>query len=428
MSDLEHQKRPTLVSALGPGLLFAGAAIGVSHLVQSTRAGALFGLGLIPVVLLANLMKYPALAAGPRYTLATGRTLIDAYRDQGRHAVWFFAVITFGTMFAVHGAISMVTGAVLDAGLSMAGVPIGLTWSVIAVNIAATLLLATGGFTLLDLAIKALMAVLALATFVVTAIELPGLDFSTLTMSAEAWAAPATIGFAVVLAGWMPAPLDIAAWNSLWCVAAHRKNGTPTKSHAMFDFHLGMTACVLLALCFVVLGTARMNAEGVEPAEDGVGFARQVIELYTGALGAWAGPVVALGAIAVMGSTLLTVADALPRTGLAVVRSMRGLPACAERDTDETRSIGYWAFFALMQVGGLSLALWIGRLTQMVDLATMLSFLATPVLAFFNLRAMRSKAVPTDARFGKGLHLFGVVCVVFWLGFAGLYLWTRFGS
>ena len=32
---------------LGPGLLFAGAAIGVSHLVQSTRAGADFGLGLI---------------------------------------------------------------------------------------------------------------------------------------------------------------------------------------------------------------------------------------------------------------------------------------------------------------------------------------------------------------------------------------------
>ena len=32
---------------LGPGLLFAGAAIGVSHLVQSTRAGADFGFGLL---------------------------------------------------------------------------------------------------------------------------------------------------------------------------------------------------------------------------------------------------------------------------------------------------------------------------------------------------------------------------------------------
>jgi Mn2+/Fe2+ NRAMP family transporter len=39
---------------VGPGLLMAGAAIGVSHLMQATRAGASFGfdllLGLVVVV------------------------------------------------------------------------------------------------------------------------------------------------------------------------------------------------------------------------------------------------------------------------------------------------------------------------------------------------------------------------------------------
>ena len=44
---------------LGPGLLFAGAAIGVSHLVQSTRAGADFGWGLLWALVLSNLFKYP---------------------------------------------------------------------------------------------------------------------------------------------------------------------------------------------------------------------------------------------------------------------------------------------------------------------------------------------------------------------------------
>ena len=34
-------------SSLQPGLLWAGAAIGVSHLVQSTRAGATFGFALL---------------------------------------------------------------------------------------------------------------------------------------------------------------------------------------------------------------------------------------------------------------------------------------------------------------------------------------------------------------------------------------------
>ena len=41
------------IQKLGPGLLFAGAAIGVSHLVQSTRAGADFSFGLIWALLLA---------------------------------------------------------------------------------------------------------------------------------------------------------------------------------------------------------------------------------------------------------------------------------------------------------------------------------------------------------------------------------------
>lgn len=56
----------SLREALGPGLVWAGAAIGVSHLVQSTRAGASFGLGLIGVVVFANIYKYPAFSFGPR--------------------------------------------------------------------------------------------------------------------------------------------------------------------------------------------------------------------------------------------------------------------------------------------------------------------------------------------------------------------------
>ena len=53
------RKNQNLLKTLGPGILFASTAIGVSHLVQSTRAGAEFGFGLVLVVILANLFKYP---------------------------------------------------------------------------------------------------------------------------------------------------------------------------------------------------------------------------------------------------------------------------------------------------------------------------------------------------------------------------------
>ena len=48
------QKSESPWRLIGPGLLMAGAAVGVSHLVQSTRAGAQFGFQLLPLVLLAN--------------------------------------------------------------------------------------------------------------------------------------------------------------------------------------------------------------------------------------------------------------------------------------------------------------------------------------------------------------------------------------
>jgi len=59
----------TLKYALGPGLILAAAAIGVSHLVQSTRAGALYGFTLIGAIVIANLTKYPFLVFGPGYTV-----------------------------------------------------------------------------------------------------------------------------------------------------------------------------------------------------------------------------------------------------------------------------------------------------------------------------------------------------------------------
>ncbi len=48
----------TKLKNLGPGLLFAATAIGISHLVQSTRVGANFSLGLFGELLIVNLFKY----------------------------------------------------------------------------------------------------------------------------------------------------------------------------------------------------------------------------------------------------------------------------------------------------------------------------------------------------------------------------------
>ena len=73
MTDLWRQR----VRALGPGILFAGACIGVSHLVQSTRAGAGYGFELLWAVALVLIFKYPFFQYAHRYTAVTGESLLE---------------------------------------------------------------------------------------------------------------------------------------------------------------------------------------------------------------------------------------------------------------------------------------------------------------------------------------------------------------
>ncbi|MDH3571571.1 MAG: hypothetical protein OER89_15475, partial [Gemmatimonadota bacterium] len=97
MSQSPQRQIGSFRAAFGPGLLWAAAAIGVSHLVQSTRAGADAGLGLAGVILLALILKYPFFEYGPRYAAATGLSLVEGYRHIGRWALWLYFFITVTT-------------------------------------------------------------------------------------------------------------------------------------------------------------------------------------------------------------------------------------------------------------------------------------------------------------------------------------------
>lgn len=91
------------LKTLGPGILFASTAIGVSHLVQSTRAGADFGFALLWAIVAANVLKFPFFEYGSRYANATGESLIDGYGKLGRWMLWLYFFITLFSMFFCNG-------------------------------------------------------------------------------------------------------------------------------------------------------------------------------------------------------------------------------------------------------------------------------------------------------------------------------------
>ena len=101
----------------------ACAAIGGSHLVWSTRAGAQFGWSLLWLVLLVNLLKFPFFLYGQRYTSATGESLLAGYRRQGVVYVWIFLLINILTGAINIAGVGMVSGALL-AGYGIQGVSV----------------------------------------------------------------------------------------------------------------------------------------------------------------------------------------------------------------------------------------------------------------------------------------------------------------
>lgn len=417
----------TWLQALGPGLLMAGAAVGVSHLVQSTRAGAEYGLLLLGLVLLTCVLKYPFLEFGPRYTAATGESLLDGYRRMGRWAMGLYALITIGTMFVILAGVTLVTAG-LAARLFAPDLPPSL-WSAVVLGICGLILL-VGRFRGLDLTMKVIMLLLSLLTLAAMSLALanPG-DWGETAMMADPstlWTG-AGIAFLLALMGWMPIPLDVAAWHSLWAIErSHDTGRQPSLRHALLDFKIGYIGATVLAACFLVLGAMVMFGRGEGFSDSAVAFSSQFASLYGETLGEWSMPVILFTALIVMFSTTLAVSDAYPRV-------LSALTAIARPSTRERRG-GLQAIFVgsffLVAIGALILIHFFGgALTTLVDFATTVSFLSAPILAWLNLRLVTGPLMPAEHRPGTGLRTLAIAGLVFLVGFSLLWAyWRLFGS
>ena len=423
----EATGRRGLLKALGPGFMFAGTAVGVSHLVQSTRAGAVYGLALIGLVIAANVLKYPAFAFAPRYAAATGTSLLEAYRRQGRWALALYGLLTLGTMFTVQAAVTIVT-----AGLAVALFGKGLSVLVYAgiITIIGGAIAGLGQFKVLDRIVKVIVVTLTVATLLATALALPKIDWSAAqwALPREAWDVK-TIMFCAALVGWMPTAFDISVWHSLWTLARRDETGhAPSVREVLFDFNVGYIGTAILALCYVTLGAAVMHGSGAPLAASAGAFAQQVIDLYTANLGAWSRPVIAVCAFGVMCSTVLTVVDGFPRALTGLYARFRG-PEDPGESRQDRASREYWVFLVILAAGSmLVLAQFLKSLKALVDLATILSFLTAPMLAWLNHRAIHGPEVPAEHRPSAGMTAFSWVSIVSLSAFALYFLWLRFGA
>ncbi len=417
-----------MLGALGPGLLFAAAAVGVSHLVQSTRAGAVYGLGLVGLVLIANLIKYPAFRFGPHYAVATRTSLLEGYRRQGTWALLVYAAVTVATMFTVLAAVTIVTAGLAIAVLGLKQSPVVV--SAVLIAVCATLL-AVGRYHWLDRIIKVLVAVLTLSTLAATALALPRVDWSTLALFPPGPVDKATIFFVAALVGWMPSAIDVSVWQSLWTLAREKDSGhQPTLKESSTDFHIGYLGTAVLALCFLIMGAGAMYGSGQKFPNAAGAFAAQVMTLYSSSLGEASRPVIGTAAFAVMFSTVLTVVDGFPRAIAILFARFRGPETGAHFELDEpAQRKAYWVALVVICAGALGvIGMMMQSLKALVDVATTASFLTAPVLSILNHRSVLAAEVPLDKRPRPWLikaSLLGILCQV---AFALYYLSVRYGG
>ncbi len=394
---------------LGPGFLFAGAAIGVSHLVQSTRAGADFGFGLLWALLLINLIKYPFFQFGPRYASATGHSLLHGFKKMGRGVLITYFVLTFATMFTIQTAVTIVTAGIAS---SIFGVGSMVTWTAIVTAVCFAILL-IGKYKALDSLMKIIVTCLTISTIVAVVLAIK--TASTISFDQVLPTDALSITFLIAFMGWMPAPLDITIWHSIWTVEKKKTNPSITFKQSLFDFNVGYVATTILAIGFVSLGALVLYGSNESFSVNGTTFANQLISMYTSSLGEWARVIIGIAALTTMFSTTLTTLDGSPRV----------MHKTAELIFDRPFKRGYLIWLLILITGTLSIFFFfISEMGLLIKIATILSFLTAPFYAIICYKLVFGKHMPEAEKPSKFIKLFSGLGIFVLLAFSFWFLTT----
>ncbi len=397
------------LSLLGPSLLWASAAIGVSHIVQSTRAGATYGYALIIAVILANIFKYPFFEFATRYTVVKNETVLDGYKKIGKWAIYLYIALTISTMFTIQAGVTLVTAAILENWLDL-----GIFFSSLVILSVCIMVIyfVKGNFFVRF--VKFLILILILST-VASALLTGNVDIEI----SKEFQKPEIlsyigISFVIALIGWMPSPIDLSAWSSIWIMERRERNLNFSIKDNSFDFNFSYIVTTILAVIFLILGANVFYGSGTEFASSGSSFVNQLAELYS-SLGTGAKNLILLSAFSAMFSTTITCLDAFPKvltkcSELVFIRGSKNL------------------FLFIVALGTLlTIFYFSNEMRRLVDIATILSFLTSPFLAYLNYRLIYKTDFPKDSRPHYFIKVLSLVGMFFLITFSIIFIINKLG-
>jgi len=262
------------------------------------------------------------------------------------------------------------------------------------------------------------MFALTLTTLIAVALALDHmkpLESQFVSPSPWQWA---HVGFLVAMMGWMPAPIEVSAWNSLWLLEK-QKTSPVTPSQALLDFNLGYIVTALLAVVFLALGALVMHGSGEQFSESGAKFANQLINLYSQVMGGESRYLIGIVAFLCIFSTTVTVIDGYSRT-LNMGWQLLSKSAVTEAQADK-RLTGI--MFSVSALGLLLILFFKGALLPLLEFVMILAFMTTVVFAWLNYRLMTSSQLPEADRYGTKMKYLSWIGLSYLLIFAVLFIY-----
>ncbi len=399
---------------------------------SSTTAGAQFGFALLGLIVVTNIAKYPFLRVGTRFTAVTGMSLLEGFQQRNPMYLRLYLLVTLATGTVTIAAVSFIAGVLLRNVPLLSGFnPYGLSMAVLVVS---GVILMLGHYRALDRLSKLLVAMLTLLTALAAATLLirgPVGDVASSWLAADPspWTL-ANLGFLIPLMGWMPGPVEMCVWPSLWMFSpAKDTQHTASLAEAEGDFNIGYGISLLTAFLFVTLGAYTMygSGEGMLSGST-LSFAQKLIRLYTEAMGGWAAWVIIPASFAAMFSTTITCLDAYPRSIAAIQRLWTRGDANQARDGVQTQRFTQWVIVHLLVAVAALMWASSGGITvkDFVFGAMTGSFLTAPLFAWMAMDTINSSLVPPEHRYGPLMRTLCWLGLVFLSGFSLLFIANAF--
>lgn len=413
------QRIKNVINKLGPGLLFASTAIGTSHLVLSTRAGAHHGLIFLWIIFFALILKYPFYAFAPRYTAATGKSLIHAYRKQGQWALGLFFFIICIEMFFVTGAIGAVSAGLLSisTGLQLP------QWMLFGgLMLITMMILLFGKYKWLEIIIKWVSVILLITMLIIfVAVLFQGPIEAVDNFEAPKITEGAGLILLISMLGWMPNGMEGSTMLSVWIVENNKADKHKSSlKEVLLDFNVGYIMTAILAFIFLIIGAYVSYGSGNTLDGNTMQFSQKLINVFTQNLGSWSFALIALAAFGTIYGTLITVWDAMARCFVRSLLSFKG----AEKSKTINPEKAYMIMVSVIGIGATLLFIFSrDSVIQMLEFATIISFILAPAIAILNWKAILSSEVSVDYKPSNWMNLLAGVGLLSMVAFASYYIY-----